>query len=449
MLYWNLKRILGLAALLPAWSSALAQQPPAVVSLSPADGSKNVDPNTPELIVKFDRDMKKGSHSLCGGGSTFPKLRGQPVWKDPQTLVIRVKLEPEHSYEFSLNCQSFRNFVSADGVPLEPTPWRFTTGSRRGKAEQKALNERALDELMGALQESYSYFDRKKLKWDKLVEKHRKKIVAAKNTNAWVERIAKMLAAAEDPHLWINFGGKTTGTHQRKYQPNFNLKGVEAVLGALNKRSEHAYTAKTDDDIAYLLIPSWSGDRDARVSELEVILTEFKDAKGMILDVRPNGGGDELMAQAVAAWFVKGEKVYSKNAYRDASAEGGFGQVFDRVIKGNAAPKRFDRPVMVLMGPANLSSCESFLLMMKEAKKAKLIGGKSGGSSGNPKPRLLENGVEVFIPSWKDFFPDGMLFEGVGVTPDIKVKSKPADFEKGDPVLERALKELRKEKKKK
>lgn len=428
-------------------SSVAAQQPPAVVSLSPADGSKNVDPNLAELIVKFDRDMKKGSHSLCGGGPTFPKLRGQPVWKDPRTLVIRVKLEPEHWYEFSLNCQSFRNFTSADGAALEPTIWRFTTGRKRGKAEQKELNERSLDELMEALRENYSYFDRKKLKWDKLVEKHRKKIVAARNTNAWVERIAKMLAAAEDPHLWINFGGKTTGTYQRKFESNFHIKGLEAVLGKLNRRSEHAYTAKTEDDIAYLLIPTWTGDRDARVAELEAILAEWNDAAGLILDVRPNGGGDELMAQAVAAWFVKGEKVYSKNAYRDPSAEGGFGTVFDRVIKGNAAPKRFDKPVMVLMGPVNLSSCESFLLMMREAEKAKLIGGNSGGSSGNPKPRLLENGAEVFIPSWKDFFPDGKLFEGVGVTPDIVVKSKPSDFEKGDPVLERALKELRKGKK--
>jgi hypothetical protein len=40
-------------------------------------------------------------------------------------------------------------------------------------------------------------------------------------------------------------------------------------------------------------------------------------------------------------------------------------------------------------------------LMTKQVPGCKLVGGKSYGSSGNPKPTDLGNEVTVFLPSWK------------------------------------------------
>ena len=97
--------------------------------------------------------------------------------------------------------------------------------------------------------------------------------------------------------------------------------------------------------------------------------------------------------------------------------------------------------MVTLMGPANLSSNEAFLLMMRAAG-SKLIGQRSAGSSGNPQPHELGNGVTVFLPSWKAMLLDGSPLEGVGVAPDVEVATKPADFEKEDPVLRAAVAEL-------
>ena len=65
------------------------------------------------------------------------------------------------------------------------------------------------------------------------------------------------------------------------------------------------------------------------------------------------------------------------------------------------------------------------------------------GSSGNPKPVDLGNGVIVYLPSWKAMRPDGSCFEGEGIKPDIEVKTTPEDFENNDPVIEAALKYIR------
>ena len=90
-----------------------------------------------------------------------------------------------------------------------------------------------------------------------------------------------------------------------------------------------------------------------------------------------------------------------------------------------------------------MSSCEAFLLMMKQAPDARLVGERSYGSSGNPEAVFLPNGIKVMVPSWKALAPDGTCLEGKGIAPDIVVPSVGVDFNADDPVLRRALDLLR------
>jgi len=55
------------------------------------------------------------------------------------------------------------------------------------------------------------------------------------------------------------------------------------------------------------------------------------------------------------------------------------------------------------MGPANMSRCESFQddASCGCAANRRNIGETSAGTSGNPKPSELENGVTVFLPSYR------------------------------------------------
>jgi C-terminal processing protease CtpA/Prc len=191
------------------------------------------------------------------------------------------------------------------------------------------------------------------------------------------------------------------------------------------------------------MIASWSPASPAELEPLYEVLSDFADAKRLVIDVRPNGGGDELAARDFAGCFVSKPAVYSKNDYRDDSKPDGFGPPLERVVEPKKGRPAFRGKVAVLMGPANVSSCESFLLMMRHGAGARLFGERSGGASGNPKPHDLGNGVTVLLPSWRDMLPDGTLLEGKGIEPDQTVKGSPADFARGDPVLDAALKWLR------
>jgi C-terminal processing protease CtpA/Prc len=85
-------------------------------------------------------------------------------------------------------------------------------------------------------------------------------------------------------------------------------------------------------------------------------------------------------------------------------------------------------------------------MMMKQAPGCTLMGDRTAGSSGNPKPVDLGNGVVAFVPSWKDLRLNGTCLEGEGFAPDIAVKTMPQDFEKDDSVVDTALQLLRRQK---
>jgi carboxyl-terminal processing protease len=159
--------------------------------------------------------------------------------------------------------------------------------------------------------------------------------------------------------------------------------------------------------------------------------------------VRTNSGGDEMLARRLAAFFVEGEAVYAAHRPCDPRTADGFGERQDRRLRGNQAPDLFTRQVTVLTGPMNMSSCEAFLLMMKQSPRALLVGDTSYGSSGNPQPHTLLPGLVVMLPSWQALRPDGSSFEGEGITPHIHVTAGPGDFAERDPVLDAALRRLR------
>jgi len=113
---------------------ALAAARPKVVSITPANGAADVDPELENIRVVFDRPMADGSWSMVGGGPNFPELVGKPSYDPKRTVwTVSVKLKPGWSYRFMLNSDRFNAFKSQDGVPLAPVVVTFKTGNGKPK----------------------------------------------------------------------------------------------------------------------------------------------------------------------------------------------------------------------------------------------------------------------------------------------------------------------------
>jgi hypothetical protein len=104
-------------------------QLPKIVRMVPENGADDVDPRLTKLQVTFDRPMAEG-FSWTGGGENFPTIpQGKkPSWsRDRKTCTLPVELKPSWEYRLGLNSPSFKNFASADGIPLEPMVYEFQT----------------------------------------------------------------------------------------------------------------------------------------------------------------------------------------------------------------------------------------------------------------------------------------------------------------------------------
>jgi hypothetical protein len=436
--------ILIIGVLAPA---ARAERPK-VVKTIPENGARNVDPALKELRVVFDQPMSPGGMSVVGGGPAFPKLTGEPRWEDPRTFVYQWELEPGHDYWLSLNSDRFTNFRGANGEPCVPCPLSFRTGGKSSGApvasDQKlsgAANQEAITRLQRAIDRDYSYRDLRKVNWASRFREFTPRLRAAATPRLFADVAAELLSPAQDIHLWLKVGDETIGTHMRKAPWNISLSNLPRFIPEWKERSPIVASGQFPEGIRYIAIRSWPVSPSADVEPaFEVLADAAKAAQPIIIDVRANGGGAEPTAQEFAGCFFRKSAAYAKNTTR---RDGAWLGPYDRSVEPNPNRPLFRGRSVVLMGQGTVSSSESFVMMMKQAPGCTLIGDRTAGCSGNPKPSDLGNGVVALIPSWKDLRLNGTCMEGEGFAPDLAVKAGPQDFERADPVLEAALRVLR------
>ncbi len=156
-------------------------------------------------------------------------------------------------------------------------------------------------------------------------------------------------------------------------------------------------------------------------------------AKGLILDLRSNGGGLLSAAVDVASLFVEdGLALYVVDANNRRT---------DYNINTEGRQFLTDIPMVVLINGGSASASEILAGALQDHDRAKLIGDTSFGKGSVNWLRRLSNGAGLYITVAHWYTPDGRLIQGEGVAPDIEVTSR--DAQKADvDQLRRAIEEL-------
>jgi hypothetical protein len=107
----------------------LAQQPPVVVETFPTSGARDVAPGETEIQVRFSKTMRDDSWSWSTAwDNSVPEMIGSPRYaEDGRTCVVKVRLEPGHTYAWWLNSDAFHNFKDKAGHPAVPYLLIFQT----------------------------------------------------------------------------------------------------------------------------------------------------------------------------------------------------------------------------------------------------------------------------------------------------------------------------------
>lgn len=294
-----------------------------------------------------------------------------------------------------------------------------------------------------AFDREYAMFTIKpKVSWKALREEYRPQAERAKTAYEAAAIVSEMLEHLEDLHVWARVRSEMIPGYGRPRTLNANWQALGKMIEGFTDRPQGLAWGRTADGVGYVNIYRLgSGGLPKAFDE---VLDQLADTWALVIDLRFNGGGDELLARKVAGRFLEKKRVYSLNQYRSGPKHTDLGEEYERVCQPRG-PWPYKSPVVVLIGQKTMSSAESFALMLAQAPQVTTMGDRTAGSSANPRVLPLPKKVEISLPRWLDMGPDGKPIDHVGVQPEIAVDAAPETFtETSDPVLNAALKHLRK-----
>lgn len=307
----------------------------------------------------------------------------------------------------------------------------------------KALARKTFDELWQAFDQNYAMFAiRPEVDWQALRDKYRPLAEQSKTTEELAGHCAEMLAQLRDLHVWLKASGQHVPIYNRPRKLNANPRAHKEILGKMHTKGRRVHWSVTKEPIGFIAVTGW--DDRGIPAQFGEVLEQMRDTRGLIIDVRLNGGGSEPLAQKVAARFLEKEYVYSYSQYRNGPKHTDLTKRFPRTAQPGG-PWRYDRPVVLLIGEKCMSSNESFAAMMEGAANVTTMGDRTAGSSGNPKMVKLPLEFTVSVPKWIDYLADGKPLDGRGVQPQVRFEPKRGAFEGNhDDLLSAALARLRK-----
>ncbi len=207
-----------------------------------------------------------------------------------------------------------------------------------------------------------------------------------------------------------------------------------------------------EPDIAHLTIPSFDAEYDAE--RIQGLFIKAKDAKGMILDLRGNGGGRVINLLHLSSYFLTREQplgtfvdrtVVEKytsetgNEKPDVVAVAEWAKTKVMPMRRNREP--FQGKITVLIDGGTGSASEMMAAALKEHCGSTVIGSKSAGAVLASTMRQLPGGFLLQFPLMDYVTIKGHRLEGSGVVPDIAAPTpRYGEVDKG---IEQALQILK------
>ncbi|MEV6967143.1 S41 family peptidase [Hamadaea sp. NPDC051192] len=188
-------------------------------------------------------------------------------------------------------------------------------------------------------------------------------------------------------------------------------------------------------DIAEVTIPAFTPGVADQVLNAIAELRKTASVRGLILDMRGNGGGVGAELLRLLGAFVHGKPTSYWCDVRDKCTAN---HADDTVALVNL-------PLVVLTDRNCASACDSFASTVKDLHLGTLVGTRTAGMvSGPTLPYALDDNSELTLPSHREIGANRETVDTVGVAPDHLAPATAADLSAGrDAALTKALALLR------
>jgi hypothetical protein len=299
------------------------------------------------------------------------------------------------------------------------------------------------DLLWTTFDRHYAYFIHKGIDWDALRDQYRPRAEEARSQAALNAVLVEMLGKLRDSHVALF---RADGTRLATHQPNAFVNWDAAVaqqyaarLNAVHITPDLAY-AKVNGG-AYVSVTTWQAGRFTD-ADIEKLLDAVRDSTALILDLRMNTGGEEMLAGSLAGRLTAVTRIGDYVQLRNGPGRGDFTPLEAR----NVSPLgswQYTRPILLLTGRRTGSTSESLAGFLRTLPNVITVGDTTAGSSGLPRAFALADGWSFTVSTRIEYTPERVVIEDNGIAPAVFVPAAQADFVAGmDPVLDYALARL-------
>ncbi len=290
--------------------------------------------------------------------------------------------------------------------------------------------------------EQYGFFREKNVDWPAVVAANRSRVTDTTTPDQLFDILSGMIAPLKDAHSYIGARSIKRGFGGTRQSPSFlerddRDKGYALVSAHLTGPLQRFCEGQVEfgmlgADVGYLRIRSFNryskdGAFETGLAALEAALdTAFANAKswkGLVIDVRLNGGGADPYGIAIARRLTSTPyTAYVKQARSDPVDATRWSEEQPSVVQPSTRPS-FLGPVVELIGIQSISAAETFTqALMNRTPKVIRVGETTQGVFSDVLGRTLPNGWSFGLANER-FVTNGKTYDNVGIPPDVAVES--------------------------
>lgn len=293
--------------------------------------------------------------------------------------------------------------------------------------------------LWHIIDEHYCFFEEKRqafgLDWNEVYARYSRQMDPGMTKAQEFEVLTNMLGELRDGHvnLYSTFDTGRNWSWHEDFPANVSDTLLRKYLGTDYRMVSGLQYRVLDDNIGYLRCESFEVTFGA--GNLDEIFMYLAPCRGLIIDLRGNGGGMVTSAEALAARFFNAPTHVGYIQHKTGRGHNDFSSLQKQTLKPGKGV-RWQKRVAVLTNRQVFSAANEFVKYMKCSPLVTTVGDQTGGGAGLPFSSELPNGWSVRFSACPMYDANGVCTEQ-GIAPDYPVSLSDDDFLRGrDTIIE-------------
>lgn len=301
------------------------------------------------------------------------------------------------------------------------------------------------ESLWKTIDEHYCFFEQKGIDWDSVYRKYRPMVKDETNFVELYSICAAMLDELKDGH--VNLVSTFNTSYYRKwwtdYPQDFRLRTIEENYLDFNYLTTNGISYKViADTVGYMYYPSFS--YNIGEVNLDYILAFLHNTKGLIIDIRDNGGGNLTNIKTIVSRLIEKRVKGGQIQHKTGPGHNDFSEPYEYWYEPCDTSRHIpylNRPVAVLTNRSCYSAANDFVSVMKTLPNVEIIGARTGGGGGLPFNSEMPIGWGVRFSACPLSSPGGEITEfGIDPSPGCDIHSPDSLLIQGiDPILDFAI----------